>query len=212
MLLAVACSGGQAAGGDEGGQSKAELKKAAATAHANGTARGDVCLDQGWYGDGECDTFCQDADATDCGCLLILENADGYCSRQPDDPCISQDPDCVPGYVHPTPGDPTTPSGPIVCPAVLAAPDGVCTSDPNDPCIFYEDPDCIQTGGGTGSGGSGGGTGGNCGGGSAGASGGTTPTDPPGVACAEYIEQPDGICKRDPGDPCIFQDPDCPVK
>jgi hypothetical protein len=213
MLLAVACSGGQTTGGDQGGQSTAQLKKAAAEAHANGTAKGDVCGAEGWYGDGECDTFCQDADATDCGCLLILETPNGRCDRRADDPCISQDPDCVPSGVHPTPGDPGTPLEPIICPAIVQLPDGVCRPDPSDPCVFYEDPDCNQTGaGGSGAGGSS--AGGSSAGGSSpggGASGGT-PMDPPGVVCAEYIEEPDGICKRDPKDPCIFQDPDCDVK
>ena len=32
------------------------------------------------------------------------------------------------------------------------------------------------------------------------------------VACAAYIELSDGECKREPSDPCIFQDPDCHVK
>jgi len=30
-----------------------------------------------------------------------------------------------------------------------------------------------------------------------------------GVACADYIEPPDGVCDRPTDDPCIFQDPDC---
>jgi hypothetical protein len=29
------------------------------------------------------------------------------------------------------------------------------------------------------------------------------------VFCAEFIEQPDGVCSRFPLDPCQFQDPDC---
>jgi len=231
VWLMVACSGGQTTTGDNGGQSTAQLKKAAADAHANGSAQGDVCGEHGWYGDGECDTFCQDADTRDCAvggptaCALILENSNGSCDRKPDDPCISQDPDCVPNAVHPTPGEPTGPSEPSLCPAILLLPDGVCMFDPKDPCA-YEDPDCsIPT---------------VCpgflllpdgvcmfdpkdpcayedpdcsvpnGGAGGGSAGGGTPPEPP--VCAQYIEQADGICKRDAKDPCIFQDPDCHVK
>jgi len=213
LWLVVACSGGQTTTGDNGGQSTAQLKKAAAEAHANGAAQGDVCGEHGWYGDGECDTFCQDADTADCGaggpvvCTLIIERANGSCDRKPDDPCISQDPDCVPNYVHPTPGEPTGPSEPIICPAIALLPDGVCTPDPNDPCVFYEDPDCSDPNGSASGGGPNGG-----GGPSGGSASGGTPPEPPGAICAQYIEQADGICKRDASDPCIFQDPDCYVK
>lgn len=212
LLLAVACSGGQTSSGGKGdtsGESTAQLKKAAAEAHANGSAsQGDVCGQHGWYGDGECDTFCQDADTSDCAvdgvvCAAFAEEPNGYCSRKADDPCISQDPDCAPSTVHPTPGaGPGTPPDPIACPAIAQLPDGVCKPDPNDPCVFYEDPDCSQNGD---NGGGSGSAGANSGGGS-------TPAEPPGVVCAQYIEQSDGVCKRDANDPCIFQDPDCSVK
>jgi hypothetical protein len=33
--------------------------------------------------------------------------------------------------------------------------------------------------------------------------------DGPGVACAEFILEPDGVCSRPTDDPCLFQDPDC---
>jgi len=58
--------------------------------------------------------------------------------------------------------------------------DGVC--DPSDPC---GDLDCEPQSG----------TGDTAGGGF--------------VACAEYIEEPDGVCSRNETDPCAFQDPDC---
>lgn len=31
----------------------------------------------------------------------------------------------------------------------------------------------------------------------------------PPVQCAQYVEEPDGVCRRFPLDPCKFQDPDC---
>ena len=31
----------------------------------------------------------------------------------------------------------------------------------------------------------------------------------PPVVCALFLEQPDGVCRRFPLDPCITQDPDC---
>jgi hypothetical protein len=242
LLLVVACSGAQTTGGEDGGkQSVTQLKKAAADAHASGNAQGDVCGESGWYGDGECDTFCRDQDSVDCvpdpggvHCAEFLEQPNGYCSRVPTDPCISQDPDCEPGSIEP--GHPGDPNGAINCTLLLQVADGVCRPDPEDPCIFYQDPDC-SSGSGSGSGSSGGGTepypgmptepvdpsapvckavpesaDGTCS---------REPSDPclaldpdcvPAVACAEYIELPDGVCKRAPADPCIFQDPDCNVK
>lgn len=230
LLATVACSGGQTTGGnDPGGQSSvAELKRAAAEAQASGTAQGDVCGSSGWYGDGECDTFCQDADSVDCEpdpggihCAEFIEKPNGFCSRLAEDPCISQDPDCSPGST-----DPGTPDDPIICTAISQLPDGVCKPDPADPCVYYQDPDCSM-GGGTPS--------------NPGEPGGSDPSTPickavpenadgvcsrepsdpclaldpdcvPDVACAEYIEVSDGVCKRDATDPCIFQDPDCVKK
>jgi hypothetical protein len=29
------------------------------------------------------------------------------------------------------------------------------------------------------------------------------------VVCLLYIEEPNGVCQREPGDPCVAQDPDC---
>ena len=183
FLAAVACSGGQTTRGDEpGGQSVTELKKAAAEAAANGSAQGDVCGTKGWYGDGECDTFCQDADAVDCvpdpggvHCAEFIEQPNGYCSRTPSDPCISQDPDCK-----------GTPDDPIVCTLISELPDGVCKADPTiDLCAFYQDPDCQ------------------------GATDPGTPDDP--IICPAIAELPDGACQADPTtNPCgYYQDPDC---
>jgi hypothetical protein len=199
LFLVVGCSGGQTTGGEDGGQQSVnELKKAAAEAKANGADEGDVCGSSGWYGDGQCDSFCQDQDSVDCvsdpggvSCALFLEQPNGFCSRLPNDPCIGQDPDCGPGSI-----EPVDPNEPVACLAIALAPDGVCDPDWNDPCAFNQDPDCH----------SGGGSPPNPG----------TPTDPAEpsepVACAEYIELPDDVCKRDPTDPCIFQDPDCKVE
>jgi hypothetical protein len=234
VLLVVACSGGQTTGGD-GGQTQAQLKKAAADAKASGSAQADACVAHGWYGDGECDRFCQDVDSVDCTpsdggdpvhCAEFVEIANGFCSRIAEDPCIGQDPDCA--GVEPLPTEP--PGDPLICPAIAMLPDGVCGAyDANDPCMFYADPDCAAVDPlPPGSGDPG------------------TPDDPgtdPGVpackvapepadgvcskdandpclaadpdcavGCAAYIELPDGICKRDPNDPCISQDPDCHVK
>lgn len=198
FLLVVACSGGQTTGGDKAGaQSVAQLKKAAAEAHAKKEPQpGDVCAEHAWYGDGECDTFCQDFDSNDCVpaendpvvCATFIELSDGVCSRKPDDPCIGQDPDCTPGD-DPVHSHPQQPPGGIVCPAIAEAPDGVCKVDLDDPCAAYIDPDCQN-----------------------GEGGGQTPPPTNPQVCAQYIEQPDGVCGRDPSDPCIFQDPDCHVK
>jgi hypothetical protein len=214
VMMTAACSGAQTQGGDEPGQSQNELKRAAAQAMADGSAEGDVCGQNRWYGDGVCDTFCQDADVADCSvgcggvvCALFIEESNGYCSRKAEDPCISQDPDCVdavPPDPAPYPGD-----EPVACAAIAEIGDGVCKRDPADPCRF-QDPDCTVDvhpieppgmGGGSEPGDPGGG-------------GGSEPTDPavPPIACAEYIELSDGVCGRDPADPCIFQDPDCNVK
>jgi hypothetical protein len=222
LLLVVACSGGQTTGGDgTGNATKAQLKQAAAQAHGENesSGSGDVCANEGWYGDGECDTFCQDADAKDCTpnsdgvvCAAFLEEENGFCSRKPGDPCIGQDPDC---------GS----DGPI-CTAIAREPDGVCKEDPSDPCGVFQDPDCNSGGGGTP----------------------TDPADPivctdisqlpdgvctddpkdpcdvyqdpdcqggsepsyPGTpACKVAPEPSDGVCSRKPSDPCVTADPDC---
>lgn len=219
VMMTAACSGGYTKGGDDPGQSQNELKRIASQASAEGSADGDVCGQNRWYGDGVCDTFCQDADVADCGvgcggvvCALFIEESNGYCSRKDDDPCISQDPDCagsVPPDPAPYPGD-----DPVACAAIAEISDGVCKRDPADPCRF-QDPDCVPDGTEPGDPGGGGSTPGDPGGGGGSEPGNPgDPNDPgiPPIACAEYIELSDGVCKRDPADPCIFQDPDCNVK
>jgi hypothetical protein len=207
LLGLAACSGGHTTA-EPNDQSRARLKKAAAEAAAKGEApASDVCGENDWYGDGQCDTFCNDADSSDCAandggevvCALFIEESNGYCSRRADDPCISQDPDCAgddPGSVPPSGGD-----DPIVCPAIAEEPDGLCSRPASDPCRSI-DPDC-----GPADPGNSGSEPGNPGQG--GTSGAGTPTEP--VACTLLIEESDGACKREPTDPCIFQDPDCNV-
>jgi hypothetical protein len=101
-------------------------------------------------------------------CAAFVENPDGVCSRFPLDPCISQDPDCVPtggacevaGEVFPDGSE--VPSGdecntctctdgnvgctraicgPSICALFIEVPDGICSRFPLDPCIS-QDPDC----------------------------------------------------------------------
>lgn len=204
LLGLAACSGGNTTQDPDGGKTRAQLKKQAAENVASGdTPTSDVCGDNDWYGDGQCDTFCQDTDTVDCApdcgggvvCAAFIEESNGYCSRRADDPCIGQDPDCS-GSVPPSGGD-----DPIACPAIAEVGDGVCKRPDTDPCRSI-DPDCpvddpgVPTDPGQGGGSEPGNPG--------------APTEP--IACAEYIEQPDNVCKRDPADPCIFQDPDCNVK
>ena len=194
--LAAACSTSVDSGNPDGSQIADPLDEGY-----------DECAERDWYGDGQCDTFCNDADSTDCAtndggevvCALFIEESNGYCSRRPDDPCISQDPDCAsddPGSTPPSGGD-----DPIVCPAIAEEPDGVCSRPASDPCRSI-DPDC-----GPADPGNSGSEPGNPGQG--GGSGAATPTEP--VACTLLIEESDGACKREPTDPCIFQDPDCNV-
>ncbi|MDF3067716.1 MAG: Kazal-type serine protease inhibitor domain protein [Polyangiaceae bacterium] len=185
LLLAVGCSGGQTTRGGDGGESATqELKRAAAEARASSPRppSGDVCASEGWYGDGECDTFCRDADSKDCTpdsdgfvCALFLEEANGLCTRRADDPCIGQDPDCA-AVVEPA----------IECPAIAQAPDGVCKDDPSNVCVYLSDPDCGRSAPGVP----------------------TTPTPP--IYCAAIAQEADGVCKDDPSNECaIYQDPDC---
>jgi hypothetical protein len=211
LLLVVACSGGQTTGGATGGESKVQLKKAAADAKASGSAQGDACAEHGWYGDGECDSFCQDVDSVDCTpatggevvCTLILESSDGVCGRKREDPCIGQDPDCA--NVDPGPSDPIVPPMPVppglICPAIALKANGVCDADfQKDPCLFYADPDCAGVdplpneppdG--------------------AGGTGGSVPSDPGMPSCKIAPEPSDGVCSRAPNDPCVAADPDCPT-
>lgn len=182
LLLAVGCSGGQTTrGGDAGGESATdELKKLAADERASSGVPAAHCGSEGWYGDGQCDTFCQDADSKDCtpnsdgvACAAFLEEENGVCSRRRDDPCIQQDPDCQ-GLTEPG----------IACPAIAQAPNGICEDNPNNPCVYLSDPDC---GGGTDPG---------------------VPSEP--TYCAAIAQESDGVCKDDPKDPCdLYQDPDC---
>ena len=139
-LLLAAC-GGQASGGVSE-QDQSALKKAAAESVANGTASGDACAKNGWYGDKVCDTFCADHD-TDCVpsndkatvCAEFVEAPNGICSRKPDDPCIFQDPDCKQG----TP--PNAGSGAVVCATLSEVSDGKCGRPESDVCR-WQDPDC----------------------------------------------------------------------
>ena len=234
FLLLAACSGKQVGGASSSDDTLA-LKKAAAEAASNdSSAKGDpvatptdACAEHGWYGDGECDSFCPQRD-TDCVsdgsgaqtvCATFVEVSDGKCSRAATDPCLFQDPDCS-GQTPPSSG-----GGGTACATISEVSDGVCKRPDSDPCRF-QDPDCT-TGGGSDAN-PGGGTG------DSGGSGGVAcpalielsngkcerPASDPcrsidpdcNVACAEYVEQSDGVCKRDANDPCIFQDPDCSAK
>jgi hypothetical protein len=260
LLLVAGCSGRTSDDDDAAGGQELEKKRIAAEASDSGDSGGsDPCEVNAWYGDGECDSFCAEADA-DCTpsdpgedpivCATFLETSDGVCSRPDDDPCRSQDPDCTGdddepvactliaeesdgvcgrpdedpcrfqdpdcvdtsppdgGYdcdlsnvaceiATPTCGDGEVPTanglcyGPcvpkdqcaepdgVVCAAYIEESDGVCSRPENDPCKS-QDPDCVDGGG-----------------------------NDPGVGCAEYIEEPDGVCSRPPEDPCKSQDPDC---
>ncbi len=212
-LLLAACGGQASTGASSADQ--APLKKAAAEAAANGTASSDACAANGWYGDKVCDTFCPDQD-TDCVahttvpvvCAEFVEVSDGKCSRESDDPCLFQDPDCV----HPTPGNPSSGPG-TVCATYIEAPDGKCSRPATDPCIS-QDPDCTN--------GSGGGgvacpaieeqPDGKC------SRPDTDPCqsiDPDCVVhshpvCPTILEAPDGVCSEAPDAPCPI-DPDCDV-
>src|SRR5262245_55767250 len=98
IALSVALFG--CSGATTGGPVTAtELKSEAASQIAAGTATGDPCAANRWYGDGTCDSFCPYAD-TDCAptgsavvCAMFVGVADGTCSRAADDPCRFQDPD-----------------------------------------------------------------------------------------------------------------------
>lgn len=221
----VACSGQTSGPGAEGGgEQQVELKRQAANAASPPAA--DVCVENDWYGDGACDMFCGDRDV-DCSvkdvvCLAYIEEPNGVCEREPGDPCVGQDPDC------------SALNDPFECPAIAMAQDGICETDPKNPCLRYQDVDCADAGATTpseptdpgngssipsdpGNGGSipsdpgnGGSIPGDPG------NGGSIPGDPGSgnepVACTLISELPNGVCSRDPQDPCMFQDPDCIVK
>jgi hypothetical protein len=222
IALSVAlfgCSGATT----EGPVTTSELKSKAAADLAAGTAQGDPCADNRWYGDAECDSFCPNAD-TDCVpagdpvvCAEFMEVSNGVCSRPADDPCLFQDPDCDSA---PPGGAGGSSGGGVVCAMISEVSDGVCGRPADDPCIF-QDPDC-------------------------------TTDPPPGtydcdlskitcqtfapvicpdgqvssvidscygpcvdpsecapVACTAISEVPDGVCSRPDSDPCRGQDPDC---
>lgn len=198
LLLVVACNGQT---------SETDVTKAqVATGEYAGS--GDACAELGWYGDGECDTFCNATDS-DCTavpgepvvCAAFIEESDGACGRPESDPCRMQDPDCGvsgggtdPGVVcalliGPSDGVCTWAADDAcvfqdpdcagtVCPEIAVMPDGVCELK-DDPCWF--DPDCAVT----------------C----------TGPDCP--VACDTYVEASNGVCSRPVDDPCRAQDPDC---
>ena len=174
-LAALGCSGQNEPRSDSTTLAKAK----AAQALSAGPRRSDPCADNGWYSDGECDSFCAEADA-DCdaseqpvACTLIAEVSNGVCGRPASDPCRSQDPDCVDDGGS-APGDG------VQCTLLLELPDGVCSRPASDPCQG-QDPDCVDGAG--------------------------DPGD--GVVCALFIELPDGVCSRPANDPCQSQDPDC---
>jgi hypothetical protein len=234
-LLLAGCGGQAAEAGGTSKQEQSALKKLAAESVAAGTATGDACATNGWYGDSVCDSFCADKD-TDCVvtapesatvCAEFEQVADGKCSRPPSDPCIFQDPDC--GQATPP-----SPGGGVACAAISEAPDGKCSRPVSDACR-WQDPDCVPAVACPAIAGipdgvcslpytdpcrgidpdcivstspAPGGPGGSGGSGAGGADGGGS--DPnPGVACAEYVMSSDGVCSLPPDDPCLFHDPDC---
>lgn len=180
LLLVVACSGGQTTSGT-GGESEVQLKKAAAEASANHTAQGDACQEHGWYGDGECDRFCAGVDSVDC---TPTAGDDGgvVCAL-----FIEQ----ANGVCSRAPTDPCISQDPdcddIVCTAIAKEADGKC--DTSDPCAFYQDPDCAAV--------------------DPLPPGSTPPSDPGTPTCKALPSAPDGVCSREPNDPCLELDPDC---
>lgn len=219
IALSVALFG--CSGATTGGPvSSTELKSEAASRIEAGTAQGDPCADNHWYGDGTCDSFCPNAD-TDCTptgtaivCADFVEVSDGKCSRPANDPCLFQDPDCNASI--PPSGTGSSGGGTVVCAMYVEVGDGVCSRPADDPCRF-QDPDCA---------------------------GGTKNCDlrtitcqtfapvtcPAGqvptavnncygpcvaesecapIACPAIAEIPDGVCSRPATDPCRSIDPDC---
>jgi hypothetical protein len=101
-------------------------------------------------------------------CAAFVENPDGVCSRFPLDPCISQDPDCLPEPASCEAAGQTFPDG-----SVIPSGDSCNSCSCSDGSVICTLALCEP------------------------------------VACAEFIENPDGVCSRFPLDPCKFQDPDC---
>ncbi len=67
-VVFAGCSSDGASSGAGGGAADAALSKTDAKARAGkGDDGGDLCEEYGWYGDGECDTFCPEQDTADCG-------------------------------------------------------------------------------------------------------------------------------------------------
>lgn len=143
FVVLSGCSG-QFKGGAEDGN-VLDRKTAAANDLADGTADGDPCEANRWYGDGTCDSFCPGSD-TDCipdggavVCAMLSEESDGKCGRGADDPCLFQDPDCN----ATSPDEPVgpDPDEPVGCARILEKSDGECTRPDSDPCSS-QDPDC----------------------------------------------------------------------
>jgi len=214
LMLALSACSGATTNKDGTSSSELEKKQAAANDVAAGTAQGDPCAENGWYGDEVCDTFCAGKD-TDCVpngedptvCAAFSEVSDGVCSRPEDDACRFQDPDCSQSGGG-VPADPGNPDEPVGCALILELSDGVCLRPDIDPCR-NQDPDCtsVEPDPGVGCPAIDEAPDGVC----------SPPEDDPcryidpdcGVACAEYIEDSDGVCKRADTDPCRSQDPDC---
>jgi hypothetical protein len=152
--------------------------------YADGSAvpSGDSCNRCTCY-DGN--VVCTELDCEPKGCDLYLELPDGVCSRPANDPCISQDPDCTGSEPDPEPEpepEPEPDPEEVVCTAAgQGFPDGaeVPSGDSCNTCSC-DAGSVICT---------------------------EIACDP--VFCAEFVEDPDGICARFPLDPCGFQDPDC---
>ncbi|HEY3592851.1 MAG TPA: hypothetical protein VGL13_03215, partial [Polyangiaceae bacterium] len=143
FFLVAGCSGAVT----QSSPSSSETKSAVAAAVARGEVHGDPCAVNGWYGDGECDTFCATTD-TDCipannggpvVCAEFIEISDGVCERPAKDPCRFQDPDCTAS------GGGSGHGGGTACALVAELPDGQCSRPKDDPCRF-QDPDCVSTG------------------------------------------------------------------
>jgi hypothetical protein len=125
------------------------------------------------------DVVCTELECEPDGCDLYLEQADGVCSRPADDPCITQDPDCTDTTPEP---EPEPEPEPVVCDVAgqsFLEGTEVPSGDSCNTC-GCDAGEVICT---------------------------EIACDP--VFCAEFVEEPDGVCARFPLDPCSFQDPDC---
>jgi len=156
------------------------------TGNTGNTGSGDVCAEQGWYGDGFCDTDCAMPDP-DCSggstgedsgsggdggfdlCEVLGWYGDGAC----DPLCPSPDPDCADTGDG---GNTGNTGGGDICAEQGWYGDGICDGDCPNP-----DPDCADTGNTGNTGDTGGGD-----------------------VCAEQGWYGDGVC-----DECPNPDPDC---